>query len=121
MEGYSDSLRRELLCHGIPVIKLQPGSFKTALTGEIHRQFANSLKETVYYKKVLSGMQPMMEHELTNAADPQNVAKVLIKAVTAPRPRIKYRVGTSKKLLFLEILPEKWVDFIYGRMFRRYQ
>ena len=119
VEAYSDSLRRELMYLDIPVIKLQPGSFKTWLLDNINEQFEKTLSETQYYKKVLSRMKPLMTQELQGGSDPGKLASVLVKAVKAPHPRLAYRVGTGKLLAILEILPDRWLDAMYKAMMNR--
>jgi len=119
VEAYSDSLRRELMYLGIPVIKLQPGSFKTRLLDNINDQFEKTLSETQYYKKVLTRMKPLMTQELQSGSDPRKLAAVLVKAVRSGHPRLTYRVGTGKLLALLEILPDRWLDAIYKAMMNR--
>lgn len=119
VEAYSDSLRRELMYLGIPVIKIQPGSFKTRLLVNINEQFEKTLSETQYYKKVLTRMKPLMTQEIQGGSDPGKLAAVLVKAVKARRPRLAYRVGTGKLLAILEILPDRWLDAMYKAMMNR--
>lgn len=119
VEAYSDSLRRELMYLGIPVIKLQPGSFKTRLLDNINSQFEKTLSETKYYKNVLTRMKPLMTQELSGGSDPRKLAAVLVKAVKSEHPRLKYRVGTGKLLALLEILPDRWLDAMYKAMMNR--
>jgi len=119
VEAYSDSLRRELMYLDIPVIKLQPGSFKTRLLDNINDQFEKTLSETQYYKNVLTRMKPLMTQELAGGSDPRKLAAVLVKAVKSGHPRLAYRVGTGKLLALLEILPDRWLDAMYKAMMNR--
>ena len=119
VEAYSDSLRRELMYLGIPVIKLQPGSFKTRLLDNINDQFGKTLSGTQYYKNVLTRMKPLMTQELQGGSDPRKLAAVLVKAVKSGHPRLNYRVGTGKLLALLEILPDRWLDAMYKAMMNR--
>ena len=112
VEAYNDSLRRELMYLNIPVIKLQPGSFKTQLTNKIYEDFDKAIASTNYYKKILTTMKPMMTMELGLDHDPKKLAKKLMLALTAKLPRTKYKVCTGK-LLTLELLPDKVVDIAY--------
>ena len=113
VEAYNDSLRRELMYLNIPVVKLQPGSFKTQLTEKIFRDFDEVIASTNYYKKILTTMKPMMTMELGLDHDPNKLAKKVIKALTAKTPQTKYKVCTGKVLLLLELLPDKFVDVAY--------
>jgi len=118
VEAYNDSLRRELMYLNIPVIKIQPGSFKTQLTDKIYRDFDKVIETTNYYKKVLTTMKPMMTMELGLDHDPNKLAKKVIMALTAKLPRTKYKVCTGKLLMTLEFLPDKAVDIAYKAIVR---
>lgn len=121
LEAYNDSLRRELLFLGIPVIKIQPGSYETQITKQVNNQFDKTLSETKYYKKLLTTMRPLMAMELSQKNDLNRLVKTVIRAIESKRPRILYRVGTGKLLAMLELLPESGVDTIYRLMFKRAQ
>ncbi len=118
VEAYNDSLRRELMYVGVPVIKLQPGSFKTQLTNKIYQDFDEAIAKTNYYSKILTTMKPMMTMELGLDHDPKKLAKKVILAMTAKTPRTKYKVCTGKLLMTLELLPDKVVDIAYKAIVR---
>lgn len=71
VEAYNDSLRRELMFLDIPVIKIQPGSFKTAMHDKTAKSFDKLIENTKYYKDVLSTMKAAMTLELKCANDPK--------------------------------------------------
>ena len=119
VEAYNDALRRELMYLDIPVIKLQPGSFKTQLTNKIYRDFDRAIATTNYYKRVLTTMKPMMTMELGLDHDPKKLAKKVILAMTSKTPHTKYKVCTGKLLLALELLPDKAVDLAYKAAIRQ--
>ena len=118
VEAYNDSLRRELMFLNIPVVKLQPGSFKTQLTEKIYRDFDRAIETTNYFRKILTTMKPMMTMELELDHDPKKLARKLISALTAKHPRTKYKVCTGKLLMMLELLPDKAVDLAYKAIVR---
>jgi len=113
VEAYNDSLRRELMFLGIPVIKMQPGSFETPVRQKVNELFEKSLAETKYYGKLLLRLKPLMTMELGQRNDVRRLANALLRALESKRPRLYYRVGTGRLLALLECLPERWVDGIY--------
>lgn len=113
VEAYSDSLRRELMFLNIPVIKIQPGSYQTNMSQNTLVGFHQTLTETKYYKNVLTRLKPMMMQELMHDNDAGKLAAVVIRALEARHPKIRYRVGTGMLLAMLELLPEKGVDRLY--------
>lgn len=118
MEAYNDSLRRELMFLKIRVIKLQPGSYATRLTGQLAGDFSRTLAATKYYGPVLTAMKPLMDMELKKRNDPGRLVKTVIRALEAPRPHLRYRVGTGKLLMLLELLPAGGVDALYRLIVR---
>lgn len=118
VESYSDSLRRELMYLGVPVVVLRPGSFQTPLLGDITDQYERTLAQTTHYQTVLTRMKPLLTQELAHARPPEALERTLLRAVESKRPRLRYRVGTGKLLLLLEFLPDALVDRIYRLMLR---
>ena len=118
MEAYNDSLRRELMFLNIPVIKIQPGSYETKLTGQVSAGFDRTLASTRYFHDVLTKMKPMMAMELNQKNDPARLTRKVLRALEAKRPRIRYRVGTGKMLALLEFLPQKAIDRLYKVMLK---
>jgi len=118
VEAYSDSLRRELLSQGIKVIKVQPGSFKTGLLVDSQASFEQLYDNTLIYKRVLTKMKPLMDREFREANDPDQVGKVLLRAVSAKHPKIRYRVKNSKLLGLMELIPDGLLDAIYRAFMR---
>lgn len=121
VEGYSDSLRRELMFLDIPVIKIQPGSFRTSIEGIVEDAYQQTLQRTARYARILPGMKPMMDAVFKSSGDPQAVACVVVRALEAKRPRARYRVGSGLLLCLLELLPEPCVDLLYKTLYKEKQ
>ncbi len=117
VEAYSDSLRRELMFLGIRVVKIQPGSFRGAMTGRIRDDYEQAVRGTDHFRDLLIRMKPLMTHELSRPNDPARLARTVEKALEAKNPRLRYRVGTGKLLAALGLLPERWIDAAYRLVF----
>lgn len=113
VEAYNDSLRRELMFLDIPVIKIQPGSFKTAMHGSTLKSFDDLINSTKNYHDVLQTMKVMMQLELKMANDPKYLVNAVLDAVNSRHPRTRYRVKNSKILGVVEILIPPVLDGIY--------
>lgn len=113
LEGYSDSLRRELMFIGIPVIKLQPGAYRTPLLSGINFSYQRALDATTRYTKVLKALKLVMDAVLRDAGDPQELVDTLIKALEDKKPRIKYRKGAGFLMHLMSVLPAPMVDWGY--------
>ncbi len=118
VEAYNDSLRRELMFLDIPVIKIQPGSFKTAMHGKTLDSFDKLINSTHMYREVLERMKGMMVIELKMANDPKALVDAVMKAVNDRQPKQKYRVKNSPLLEFIEIMHPLTVDSLYKKFMR---
>ncbi len=122
VEAYSDSLRRELLYLEIPVVKIQPGSYETPMLRQIDTDFDRLVGDTRYYKELLVKMRPMMTSlGMSQKNDPNRLARIVLRAMEAKRPKRAYRVGTDRLLALMELLPEWGVDAMYRAFFGKRQ
>lgn len=115
VEAYNDSLRRELMFLDIPVIKIQPGSFKTAMHSKTLDSFDRLINSTKMYREVLEKMKGMMLIELKMANEPEALIEAVMKAVNDPHPRQKYRVKNSPLLEVIEVMHPMTVDRLYKK------
>lgn len=113
IEAYSDSLRRELMFLGIPVIKIQPGAYQTQLLSGMDGSFEKALQITTRYQRVLTKLKFVMDLVLKRAGDPQELVDVVVRALEDKKPKIKYRKGTSPLMYALSALPGRVVDWGY--------
>ena len=120
VEGLSDSLRVELAPHGIDVVIIEPGAIRTEWNG-ISRDGAIARSGgTAYAGQAQTLVRTYVAVDGPRlAAHPQVVADAIAKAVTATRPRTRYAVPSSAKLiLFLRwLLPDRAFDRVVGRVF----
>ncbi len=117
VEALSDSLRVELIPSGIKLVLIEPGSIKTPIwekTGEDTRTLLDEIPEhgREIYKKELGSAVKSVETATKNAIPVERVVKVVDRALTASRPKLRYTVGFEAILLvyILRSLPRKLVD-----------
>ena len=113
IEAYNDSLRRELMFIGIPVIKIQPGAYQTKLLSSMEDQYLKALKITTRYQTVLKRLKFLMKKVLGNAGNPQELVDTVIRALEDKRPRLKYRKGTGFLMYLMSVLPSGLLDWGY--------
>lgn len=116
VEAYNDSLRRELMFVDVPVIKIQPGSFKTAMHNSTAKSFERLSSSTTMYDDVLDKMRVMMDIELKMANDPKYLVTAVMQALESEKPKQKYRVKNSPILGFVEIWHPEIVDTTYKKV-----
>lgn len=118
VEEYNESLRRELMFLNIPVIKIQPGSFKTAMHDKTEKSFDKLMDKTDYYYDVLKTMKVAMQLELKMANDPKYLVKAVLNAVNSKHPKQNYRVKNSPILEMVELIPPVLLDKMYIKILK---
>jgi NAD(P)-dependent dehydrogenase (short-subunit alcohol dehydrogenase family) len=117
LEAFAHSLRRELSIVGVRVSVVRPGAIRTPFlesAGAALSRFAGSSP----FAAALSTARRMLSRERDAAMPPSRVARVILRALTSPRPRPIYRVGNEPGRALLGLLPSSAVDLLI-RLFLR--
>ena len=91
LEGYSQSLRRELLLYGIDVIVLGPGSIATPIWEKAEQSDMQRFKNTDYAKAVDSVADYMIKQG-KEGLPPEAMGDLIWKALTIARPKTRYHI-----------------------------
>jgi len=116
IEAYSDALRRELSIYNIPVIKIQPGPFKTNMVANTVNGFYQAAEKSTLYKKQLKHFGDLVDEANKKACDPALLAEVIYGALTVNKPKAAYSVKADPGRSFLEYLPIRWSDGIFKKI-----
>jgi NAD(P)-dependent dehydrogenase (short-subunit alcohol dehydrogenase family) len=119
IEAYSDALRRELMFLDVPVIKVQPGPFRTDMVHGIPTAFARAEQQSQHFARLVRKVGEMAAKEEQHAADPAVLAETVWRAVTTRRPRAAYPVGTDRRRALLDKLPTRTIDALLRRLLAR--
>ena len=116
LEGFSESLRRELMVYGIDVIIIGPGSVATPIWDKAEQADLGPYLDTDYVE-ALERMRKIMLQSGRNGYPPEKVGEVVWRALTIPKPRIRYSVVSllSFRRIMQTILPKRIVDRIIAR------
>jgi NAD(P)-dependent dehydrogenase (short-subunit alcohol dehydrogenase family) len=123
VEAFSDALRFEVRGFGVEVVVVEPGLIRTrfgeAAVGSVPREDGpygdfNSAVAAVT-ARVHDGPLGRL------GAGPEAVAKVIERALTADRPRTRYKVTASARVLMAQrsLLPDRAWDAVVGTSFPR--
>ena len=123
LEALSDSLRRELRPGGIDVVVIEPGTIATPIWEKGDRE-ATELRERLpprgreLYGRALERLQKMARERGERGLPPERVAAVVLRALTARRPRARYVVGANARaqIALLGLLPDRLSDRVVARM-----
>jgi NAD(P)-dependent dehydrogenase (short-subunit alcohol dehydrogenase family) len=97
VEGLSESMAYELEPFGIKIIVVEPGVIKTNIAnGMVIAK--KSQNPNSPYSHIMQKMSTSFEHMLENASSPDVVATVVLKAVTAENPSLRYLAGKDAEM-----------------------
>lgn len=104
LEGLSDSLRRELMIHGIDVIVVGPGTVATAVWDKAE-QVDTSLYESTEYDSALKVFRKYTIENGRKGYSPEHLGEIVRQALTTPHPPVRYGYAAVPHPLFNWIIP----------------
>lgn len=115
LEGISDSLRRELLLHGIDVIVLAPGSVATPIWDKAEATDVAPYAGTGY-EAALRRLGEYAVAQGRRSAPPERVGEYVWTALTARRPRVRYLIVHHRLTNWTipRLLPPRVFDRLLG-------
>lgn len=118
LEALSDSLRRELLMHGIDVVVIGPGAVKTPIWDKADDIDAEKYKDTEYYEALI-GMREKYKAVGQDGLAPEDVGIIARDILTGKSQKTRY-VAVRNKLLgwtLPRLMPKRIVDKIIAKRF----
>jgi NAD(P)-dependent dehydrogenase (short-subunit alcohol dehydrogenase family) len=119
VEGLSDCLRVEVAPFGVDVIVVEPGAIRTEWAG-IAREGLLQMSGGTAYAELAKRHARMLATADTSrlASPPEVVARTIVRAVSARRPKTRYATGGgARTILFLrKILSDRMFDRLIWRV-----
>ena len=117
LEAVTDGLRGELSAFGIRVSLIQPGFILTEFLDVANRVSKSVIEDAGPYADYLSGFSGMSEKARRIAGRPDDIAQLVLRALTDRRPRLRYTAPLHAKvfLAMKRFLPEWVMDQIVLR------
>jgi short-subunit dehydrogenase len=116
LEGWCDSVRRELNPLGVKTILLEPGGIATPIWTKALAQdysFAD--------KKYSESLEKFKENFIASGArgmDTDKAADQIFRCITANRPKARYIIAQNRIISYLEtLIPDRALDLIVMKMF----
>jgi len=110
LEAYSDALRQELQFLGVPVIVIEPGAFRTAMSQHIPERLAASVPPGSPFEPIVEFTERTSAREEKRAQDPKILARAVYRAVISKRPRPRYLVHGGMQSRIMGLLPRTAAD-----------
>ena len=104
LESFSDGMRQELGRFGIDVVLVKPGGVDTEFTEHAAPYYPPAMEDSPYLEfreSFLAMTEVVLDPERSSypILAPTDVSEVVYKAATAKRPRTRYRVGVTARLM----------------------
>ena len=118
MTMLSESLAHEMSPHGVRVVVVEPGGFKTKFGSNI--QWCEG--DEPAYRAWTTGFRAMRERMASgNGKSPEPVIQRVVRVANARAPGLRQRVGTDAVMTvwFQKLVPEFVRIFLFRRMFPR--
>jgi NAD(P)-dependent dehydrogenase (short-subunit alcohol dehydrogenase family) len=120
IEGWSESLRLEMLPFGVKVVLIEPGSYKTNIWSTGKQVAEESLQSHSPYQEYMQSIEKYIADGENSFGDPEDVAKKIAEIATMENPEIRYPIGRGvKATIFLKnLLPWRfWEKIILKKLF----
>jgi len=119
MESISNMLRLELHALGIKVSLIRPGGHATSLMDKTLKVL-NQIPDKSYYRNELMHIKKEgAERILKVKNDPEDVAKVVFRALTDSSPRRIYNVNVSMLYKILSFMPSNLREYLVLRALKK--
>jgi NAD(P)-dependent dehydrogenase (short-subunit alcohol dehydrogenase family) len=117
LRAFNDALRLELKPSGVAVVLLEPGRVRSAAAGHLVADIeptiaAMSAEQRERYGAAYRGVVTKAARMEQNGEAPEPVARAVVKALTAARPRSRTPIGKTARILglFAKLLPNPLFD-----------
>jgi len=117
LEAYADCLRRELQLAGVRVAVIQPGAFRSNLLASADREAGTPGRDSAFARQVQM-VHRMLERERARSMPAERVARMVLRALGARRPRARYRVGNNRLRMLLRLVPARTADALVKAVMR---
>jgi NAD(P)-dependent dehydrogenase (short-subunit alcohol dehydrogenase family) len=116
VEGFSESLRHEMLPYGISVVLVEPGAYKTEIWEKGFTTMRTSPDSV--YRPQLEAVLRYSHKAAETAPDPQDVADLIVKLTKKTHPKLRYPLGKGSSLTLWSkaVLPWKWFEWMIRKL-----
>ena len=118
LEAFSESLRRELLPHGVDVAIIGPGAVKTPIWAKADDINAEQYQGTEYYD-LLVGMRAAMKEYGDSGLPPETIGTLAANILEGRAKNTRYAILRNKFMMWTlpRLLPKRMVDGIVAKRF----
>lgn len=118
LEGFSESLRRELILFGIDVIIIRPGAVVTPIWQKAEAGVTERFRNTPFVE-ALANFERYSAGEATSGLAPEVIGEVVWRALTSARPKLRIAVVPQrfKNWTMPQLIPMRILDKLVAQFF----
>src|SRR5215831_1446747 len=118
LEGFSDSLRRELILFGIDVIVIRPGAVVTPIWQKAEAGVTERFRGTPFVE-ALAKFESYAANEATSGLAPEVIAQAVWHALTSRRPKVRTAIVPQrfKNWTIPQLIPMRILDKLVAQFF----
>lgn len=107
LDRYADALRMELQLLGFPVVTIRPGAVDTGMLPASTRALDRFCDSTRLYPVNAARFKKIVERVEAKKVSPEKLARVVLRSLTARRPKLVYTLNRNPFLRLLNLLPRR--------------
>jgi short-subunit dehydrogenase len=117
LEAISDGLRGELAPFGIKVVIIEPGFIVTEFLGVANERARAVIEQDSPYKPFFEGSAEGYQRVRKMAGRPDDIAQLVVKALTLDHPRPRYAAPRHARLAIVlkRLLPARLFDWLISK------
>lgn len=116
VEGFSESLRRELMLFGIDVIMIAPGPVKTPIWSKGQEATDVARYQNSPYLPAVQKAAAFIQHLESTGLPPEQIAALIFDALTLSKPKVRYHIAPDRmRYLLAAVLPKRMMDRIIAK------
>ena len=117
LEGFCDSLRREMTPFGVKVVLIEPAAIATPIWNKAKKQDSSFIDEK--YLKSTDAFTKNFIEAGNRGMDTKKAVKQIYKFITGRKPKARYIVSKNRFSSFLQTLaPNKLLDIVFLKVFK---
>ena len=118
LEGFSESLRRELILFGIDVIIIRPGAVVTPIWQKAEAGVTERFRDTPFVE-ALAKFEGYSAEEATRGLAPEVIGKAVWRALTSNRPKVRSAIVPKRftNWTIPQLIPMRTLDQLVARFF----
>ena len=115
IKGFATSARTEVTPYGVHITTVEPGSINTGISSRRTKY----IRPDSVYRADFDTVIAALDHKESTGIGPEQVARTIVSAIEAHKPKPLYAVGSNAPIVFTlkRLVPDTVLEKVSARMF----